>query len=324
RSMQISVEARFLLVDQNFLEEIGVDVDLQIGGSDTDTGWSNTQIAQDSYGITARPFSTGIPGSFGSAGAAIGALEDFVAGTGYSSTGRALDIGFSYVDDWAVNVMIRATQNQRRAINLTAPRITFFNGQQAYVTVARQIAFISDLEPVPDANGMNPTLSFTQSGVVLAVEGTISADRRYVTMTVQPSLATISEIRRVEFLVELEDNTNTDDTDEDAATFATGAIEAPQLELTQLETTVSVPDQGTLMLGGQRLVGEIEIESGVPVLSKIPLVNRLFTNRTKVKDERTLLILIKPTIIIQQEEENLLFPGLEANPEQYNIGNRLR
>jgi general secretion pathway protein D len=323
RSMQISVEARFLLVDQNILEEIGVDIDLQINGSDGDTGWGNTQIAQDSYGVTARPFSTGIPGTFGSAGAAIGALEDFVAGTGYSSTGRALDIGFSYVDDWAVNVMIRATQNQRRAISLTAPRITFFNGQQAYVTVARQIAFISDLEPVPDANGMNPTLSFTQSGVVLSVEGTISADRRYVTMTVQPSLATISEIRRVEFLVELENNNN-DNTDEDTPTVATGAIEAPQLELTQLETTVSVPDQGTLMLGGQRLVGEIEIESGVPVLSKIPLVNRLFTNRTKIKDERTLLILIKPTIIIQSEEENQLFPGLEANPEQYNIGNRLR
>jgi type II secretory pathway component GspD/PulD (secretin) len=167
-------------------------------------------------------------------------------------------------------------------------------------------------------------LSFTQSGVVLAVEGTISADRRYVTMTVQPSLATISEIRRVEFLVAIDSTTTTGTTTTTAPTIATGAIEAPQLELTQLETTVSVPDQGTLMLGGQRLVGEIEVESGVPVLSKIPLVNRLFTNRTKAKDERTLLILIKPTIIIQQEEENQLFPGLESNPEQYNIGNRLR
>lgn len=323
RSMQISVEARFLLVDQNFLEEIGVDIDLEIGANDDGTGWGTTKIAQDSFGITNRPISTGIPGSFGSVSPTIGAIEDFISGSGFSSSRRALDVNFFYVDDWSVNVMIRATQNQRRAISLTAPRITFFNGQQAYVTVARQIAFISDLEPVPDANGMNPTLSFTQSGVVLAVEGTISADRRYVTMTVEPSLATISEIRRVEFLVALDDNTNDDD-DDDVTNLAVGAIEAPQLELTQLQTTVSVPDQGTLMLGGQRLVGEIEIESGVPVLSKIPLINRLFTNRTKVKDERTLLILIKPTIIIQQEEENHLFPGLESNPEQYNIGNRLR
>lgn len=325
RSMQISVEARFLLVDQNFLEEIGVDVDLQINSQNPTQGWGATKIAQDSYGVTARPLSTGIPGSFGAAGAVAGAIDNFVSGTGFTGSGRALDVNFFYVDDWSVNVMIRATQNQRRAISLTAPRITFFNGQQAYVTVARQIAFISDLEPVPDANGLNPTLSFTQSGVVLAVEGTISADRRYVTMTVQPSLATISQIRRVEFLVALDNTTTTTTTTTSTTpTIATGAIEAPQLELTQLETTVSVPDQGTLMLGGQRLVGEIEIESGVPVLSKIPLVNRLFTNRTKIKDERTLLILIKPTIIIQQEEENQLFPGLESNPAQYNIGNRLR
>ena len=92
--------------------------------------------------------------------------------------------------------------------------------------------------------------------------------------------------------------------------------------MTELATTVSVPDRGTLMLGGQRLVGEIEIEAGVPVLSKIPYLNRIFTNRTKTKDERTLLILIKPTIIIQTEEEDLNFPGLRADPTTYNVGRR--
>jgi type II secretory pathway component GspD/PulD (secretin) len=80
---------------------------------------------------------------------------------------------------------------------------------------------------------------------------------------------------------------------------------------------VSVPDKGTLLLGGQRLVGEIEKESGVPVLSKIPIINRLFTNRSKVRDEKTLLILIKPTIIIQGEEEEKLFPGLMQAPGLY-------
>ena len=97
-------------------------------------------------------------------------------------------------------------------------------------------------------------------------------------------------------------------------------IELPELELTELGTTVSVPDRGTLLLGGQRLIGEIEVEAGVPVLSKIPLLNRLFTNRSKTKDERTLLILIKPTIIIQTEEEEINFPGLRQNPAQFNIG----
>ena len=65
-----------------------------------------------------------------------------------------------------------------------------------------------------------------------------------------------------------------------------------------------------MLLGGQRQTNEIEVESGVPVLSKIPFVNRFFTNRVTSKDEATLLILIRPEIVIQQEKEEILFPGL--------------
>jgi type II secretory pathway component GspD/PulD (secretin) len=72
-----------------------------------------------------------------------------------------------------------------------------------------------------------------------------------------------------------------------------------------------VPDQGTLLLGGQRLLTENEVETGVPVLSKIPILNRFFTNRTESKEEQTLLILMKPTVLIQAEEEEKNFPGLE-------------
>ena len=49
---------------------------------------------------------------------------------------------------------------------------------------------------------------------------------------------------------------------------------------------------------------------GAPLLNKIPILNRLFSNRGKVRDESTLLILIKPKIIIQQEEEARAFPSL--------------
>ena len=48
----------------------------------------------------------------------------------------------------------------------------------------------------------------------------------------------------------------------------------------------------------------------MPVLSKIPFINRFFTNRQTSKEEQTLLFLIRPEIIIQQENEDLLFPGL--------------
>ncbi len=58
---------------------------------------------------------------------------------------------------------------------------------------------------------------------------------------------------------------------------------------------------------GQKLAGEVTREMGVPILSKIPIINRFFTNRSSVRDESTLLILIKPTIIIPREYEEDAF-----------------
>ena len=66
---------------------------------------------------------------------------------------------------------------------------------------------------------------------------------------------------------------------------------------------MSVPDGGTLLLGGQKVSVEVEREAGVPILSKIPFIGRLFSNRSTVKDEKVLLILVKPTIILQEEAE---------------------
>ena len=62
--------------------------------------------------------------------------------------------------------------------------------------------------------------------------------------------------------------------------------------------------------GGQRRFDEVEIESGVPVLSKIPIVNRFFTNRIDSQQELTLVMLMRPEIVIQSENEEILFPGL--------------
>ena len=57
-------------------------------------------------------------------------------------------------------------------------------------------------------------------------------------------------------------------------------------------------------MGGQKISAEVETEAGVPVLSKIPVFGRLFRNRSTLKDHKILLILVKPTIILQEERED--------------------
>jgi general secretion pathway protein D len=315
RAVQISVQARFLLVSDDFLEDIGVDLDMRINQSALDDNFGPIRIAQDSAGLAVpsadSPFtqsgqtSTINPGRY-------------QPGAGYPSSGRSMDINASFMDNLEANLLVRATQADQRSLSLTAPRVTFFNGQRAYVTVARQITFISDLEPVPDAQGFDPTLGVVQSGVVLDVEGTVSADRRYVTLTLRPSLAEVVEIDSFTITGSTEvgggggGDDDEEDSDGEVVRFQ-GEIQAPELELTSIQSTVSIPDRGTLLLGGQRLVDEVEVEAGVPVLSKVPVINRLFTNTSEVQSERTLLILVKPNVIIQSERERERFPELPAD-----------
>jgi general secretion pathway protein D len=147
-----------------------------------------------------------------------------------------------------------------------------------------------------------------------------------VTLTLRPQLSTLVALRDFSFQ-------NTADTpgsvigDDIIGGDTTGdvisnsflpnlAVQQPEVQITEVRTTVSVPDGGTLLLGGQTIAGETEIEAGVPVLSKIPFLKRLFTNRSMAKDEQVLLILVKPTIIIQREIEQQQFPLLSSRANQ--------
>ncbi len=315
RAIQIAVESRFLFVTQNFIEEVGLDVDFTLLDPGADV--VGTPTAQGNTADTASALGTTIDGTLGPLN---DATRSLLIGSALPGGGVG-SLGF-LIDDLRVDVLLKATQRDSRNLTVNTPRITFFNGQRAYVTVSRQVAFVSDLEPVVAENAVafDPEIDIVSDGIVLDVEGTISADRRYVTLTVRPSLAQLTNLREFTIFSEIDQDDDDDDGDEDQQQFAAGIIQQPEIQLTTLRTTVSVPDKGTLLLGGQRLVGEVEVESGVPVLSKIPFINRLFTNRSTTRDERTLLILIKPTIIIQAEEEERLFPGLQQAPDLYPVG----
>ncbi|MGD9691239.1 MAG: hypothetical protein AB7G17_00180 [Phycisphaerales bacterium] len=231
---------------------------------------------------------------------------------GFASTilnqNPALGIAGTFLDDVQVDLLIKATQADRRNVTLTAPRLTFINGRFANMFVATQQTFVSQLTPVVGSSSaaFQPTVSSLNTGVTLLVRGVASTDRRYVTMMIQTRVASLDR-----FDPELTFSAAAGGTGQGGGgATATGVIQRPVISISAVNTGVTVPDQGTILLGGQRLVTEAEIESGVPVLSKLPIINRFFTNRIETKEERTLLILLKPTIIMQNEEEERNFPGL--------------
>jgi type II secretory pathway component GspD/PulD (secretin) len=218
----------------------------------------------------------------------------------------AFTVGMTFLDDVQVDLLVQATQADQRNTILTAPRLTLLNGQQSAISIGKVLTYISGYtQGSGNSTGVPQTATFV-SGISMTVEAVASADRRYVTMTVYFQSQDFEKFDTVP----VQQAVAGGGTGGGGAAVATNQIQLPQYRQSNINTSVSVPDKGTVMLGGQKFSTDYEVEVGVPVLSKIPLVNRFFTNRVNSKTESNLLLLIRPEIMIQRESEDKLFPGL--------------
>lgn len=324
---QVNIEARFLLVDDRFARDIGVDWDL---GDEDDYDAFFGGDAGDALVAGAR-----------AAGLTRDNHVQQNAGTDLETrVGRLfpgsenytpLPVNYmriSFLEDLDVDLMIRAMQSEQRSTTLTAPRVTFFNGQTASIQTGTQQAFVTSLTPVvgEGGTGFTPNVNVTDQGVVLTVRPVVSADRRYVTLTMQPTIATLLQPITPQVgeggnpadaigtvcvtnvagpqigFVPVLGRAFVSDSNPAAGTLADTTIALPELKTTQVRTTVAVPDKGTLLLGGQRLATDAEAKDKVPILGDIPILGRLFGSSEATENKRQLIIFITPHIIIQEEE----------------------
>ena len=89
-----------------------------------------------------------------------------------------------------------------------------------------------------------------------------------------------------------------------AANLPAGEVlQMPTFSFTTVNTTVSVPDGGTASLGGVSRLSEGRTTRGVPILGKVPGLNRLFKNTGIGRSVSDLNMTVTPRIIILEEEE---------------------
>jgi Flp pilus assembly secretin CpaC/tetratricopeptide (TPR) repeat protein len=304
RALEVNIEARFITVSSGFLNRVGIDLDFyfNLGSKFSPPAGSghpavNGSATRTMMGATQNSSTLALPAftnTIGAGGTGIGAALGGAAAT------PAFSFGGSFLDDVQVSFLIEATQAHDSTRMLTAPRITLFNGQRAYISLSTEETYVSGTESQvgDNSNAQDVETDTVTSGTVLDVEATVSADRRYVTMTIRPQVSTADLTNQVNI------NQNaTVDPITGAFTEEPIFITLPIITTRDLQTTVSVPDGGTLLLGGQKESITVERELGVPVLSKVPFLRRLFTNTGDNRDESTLMIMVRPSIIIQSEKE---------------------
>jgi len=322
QNLQITIEVRFITLSDTFFEQIGVDFDVQFDDNvrrlpDDDSGPSVSIGWDGGSGLPTADFDIRFDQNNFNVAPAFGAPD----------AGAFSTLGFAILSDIEAFFFLQAAQGDSRTNVMQAPKVTLFDGQLATISDVTQRPFVTSITPVVGdfAVAQQPVIVVLNEGTQLNVQGIVSNDRRFVRMTLVPFFSQIGNVDTFTFEgtrttrrnSRSTRDTNGDgvidendqDTEEDVITGTT--VQLPTFAFTNVSTTVSVPDGGTILLGGIKRLAEGRQERGLPMLSKIPYISRLFRNTAVGRDARSLMLMVTPRIIIQEEEE-LAQTGYEA------------
>jgi type II secretory pathway component GspD/PulD (secretin)/tetratricopeptide (TPR) repeat protein len=324
QDQEVAVEVRLITIDDSFFERIGVNFNMNIqtknvaiqpqltSGVFTPDGYINAFAPKNTV-VGIQPTGTFTPdlnvpilnNSYSQAVPDFGGYQD-VPGFG------GLTVGLAFLSDIQVFLFLEAVQGDTRTNIMQAPKLTMFNGQTASLTVSDFQNFVTGVS-VGNTSGLYTFTPISQQfpiGIQLTMQAVISADRRFVRMSLAPNLQSLATQSINLFPVVVPIFPQLDGSGTGQPVVFTQYIQQPVINSVSVQTTVSVPDGGTVLMGGLKLLSEERKEFGPPILSKIPYLSRLFKNTSYGRDAQSLLMMVTPRIIIQEEEE-LKQTGLE-------------
>lgn len=323
----VNIEGRFLTIREAYLESLGVEFqgldpnvlmgdfgDIRnlggVGGLLTQrTGTPATDVPMPGIVDGPNPFLGGAVSTVGSIvnnvinffPATLDNAVDTISANDQSNTLRqgGLSAQVTLLGKAQIQAFIRALGIRENTSTLFAPRLTCFNTQRAHMFVARQRTYIADYDISGDA--YDPVIRQFLTGSVLDVRPTVSSDRRYVTLEMRPTV-TEGQLQS-SFIQSFTVLTGANATIIVPLTFP---IDFPNLNIRRVRTTATVPDGGILLLGGLQRNVKFNAENGVPFLSDLPVIGRLFRWNTTDNSRGNLAILVSPKIILFNEEEGKL------------------
>ena len=172
---------------------------------------------------------------------------------------------FSYTNADVV-ATLDALTSQGRVRTLSSPKLLAVEGEESSVIIGdrRGYSVLTTINQVT-----TESIEFLESGVILRVVPSVDADGQ-VMMEIHPevSTGTIDPISGI-----------------------------PSQTTTEVTTRMIVPDGKTIFVAGLIKHRIEESKRGVPVIGRIPVLGRLFSNRENVKTNTETIVLITPTIL---------------------------
>lgn len=178
-----------------------------------------------------------------------------------------------------LDILINALETTNRFKVLSRPVLSVQNNKRASITNGKRI-------PVPAATITDAT-SGTRNA---ALSTTITFENVVLKLEVIPQINENDEVT-----LEI---AQVNDTEVGEETVANNTV--PVIGTQELTTTVTVPNRQTIVLGGLITEELNHKTTGVPFVSKIPLVGQAFKDTEREMARRELLIFIQPVVVRNQ------------------------
>ncbi|EDW7863459.1 general secretion pathway protein GspD [Salmonella enterica] len=236
---------------------------------------SSVDVARDQVLIQSLMFETslsdGVDLSF-AAGSASG--HKVAGGFNTSALGSALSTAggsFGIFDGNVLALSLRAVQSNSRSKVISTPRILTQSGQTGYISVGKNVPFITGKVTGESAGVNNPfqTIERHDVGVSLKVTPVVMGNGQLV-LTIDTRADSISN-------------------DDQASDIITNQR--------QIQTTVQIKDGQTLLLGGLIDSSSSNADRSVPFISKIPVIGWLFRSKADSSEQRIMYVLLTAHII---------------------------
>jgi len=213
----IAIESRFLIVSEDFLEDIGLD-------------------ANSVYSADGKP-------------------KPRVVESPNSPTSGTYNM---FLDDLQISFLLRATLAHEDSKVLTAPKVTVLDGKEADFRIQRKIDYISGYsEPNRPSGEPEPKRDFVRIGTWWKVTPKITPDNKHIILNVDCELSDLLGFEEHMYKEKY-------------------PYEIPETEIVSFKTRVSVPNGGTVLMGGQKVTAEEDgrkVQKELFVLIKAEIVD---------------------------------------------------
>lgn len=183
-----------------------------------------------------------------------------------------LSIGTLASDDYSL--VMNLLEECGKVSILSKPQIVAMNKEEAKILVGSKEAYITQQQSQAQSSTVtSETVEFIDVGVKLKVTPTINKDG-FITMKIKPEVSSVKS----------------------TLTTAQGS-KIPIVETSETETIVKVKNGSMIMIGGLIKKDYSNTTSGLPFLSKIPLLGGLFSTQTKEEERSELVLFLSPRLI---------------------------